>query len=87
MGRLAQLLPHGARPAARHADAEDGPILHEPGDQDGGVARDTIHACWRAGADTFVAGNAVFMGADPAAEIRAALVATPRAPASSARRT
>jgi len=38
---------------------------------DGGVARDTIHACWRAGADTFVAGNAVFTAKDPAAEIRA----------------
>ncbi len=38
---------------------------------DGGVARETITACWRAGADTFVAGNAVFSAADPAAEIRA----------------
>jgi ribulose-phosphate 3-epimerase len=36
---------------------------------DGGVARDTITACWRAGADTFVAGNSVFSAADPAAEI------------------
>ena len=27
---------------------------------DGGIARDTIARCWRAGADTFVAGNAVF---------------------------
>ncbi len=38
---------------------------------DGGVARDTIQSCWRAGANTFVAGNAVFTAADPAAEIRA----------------
>jgi ribulose-phosphate 3-epimerase len=38
---------------------------------DGGVARDTINACWRAGADTFVAGVAVFTAADPASEIRA----------------
>ena len=38
---------------------------------DGGIARETINACWRAGADTFVAGNAVFSAADPAAEIRA----------------
>lgn len=38
---------------------------------DGGVARDTIAACWRAGADTFVAGNAVFSAKDPAAEIAA----------------
>ena len=38
---------------------------------DGGINRDTIVACWRAGADTFVAGNAVFAAADPAAEIAA----------------
>jgi ribulose-phosphate 3-epimerase len=38
---------------------------------DGGIARDTIGAVWRAGADTFVAGNAVFSASDPAAEIRA----------------
>jgi ribulose-phosphate 3-epimerase len=38
---------------------------------DGGITRDTIHACWQAGADTFVAGVAVFGAADPAAEIRA----------------
>jgi ribulose-phosphate 3-epimerase len=38
---------------------------------DGGVARDTIHACWRAGADTFVAGHSVFSAKDPAAEVRA----------------
>ncbi len=36
---------------------------------DGGIARETITACWRAGADTFVAGNAVFTAHDPAAEI------------------
>jgi ribulose-phosphate 3-epimerase len=38
---------------------------------DGGVSRDTINACWRAGADTFVAGVAVFSAKDPAAEVRA----------------
>ena len=38
---------------------------------DGGIARDTIADCWRAGADTFVAGNAVFGAADPAAEVTA----------------
>jgi ribulose-phosphate 3-epimerase len=36
---------------------------------DGGVARDTIGECWRAGADTFVAGNAIFSAHDPAGEI------------------
>jgi len=38
---------------------------------DGGISRETIAACWRAGADTFVAGNAVFSAKDPAAEIGA----------------
>ena len=36
---------------------------------DGGIARDTIGDCWRAGADTFVAGNAIFSAHDPAQEI------------------
>lgn len=36
---------------------------------DGGIARETIAACWRAGADTFVAGNAIFSAKDPKAEI------------------
>jgi ribulose-phosphate 3-epimerase len=38
---------------------------------DGGINRETITRCWRAGADTFVAGNAVFSAADPRAEIGA----------------
>lgn len=38
---------------------------------DGGIARETIASVWRAGADTFVAGHAVFSAADPAEEIRA----------------
>jgi len=36
---------------------------------DGGISRDTIQACWRAGADTFVAGNAIFGAANPQQEI------------------
>jgi ribulose-phosphate 3-epimerase len=36
---------------------------------DGGIARDTIASVWRAGADTFVAGNAIFAAKDPRAEI------------------
>jgi ribulose-phosphate 3-epimerase len=36
---------------------------------DGGINRNTIAAAWRAGADTFVAGNAVFSAADPASEV------------------
>jgi ribulose-phosphate 3-epimerase len=38
---------------------------------DGGISRDTIAACWQAGADTFVAGQAVFGSAGPTVEIRA----------------
>jgi ribulose-phosphate 3-epimerase len=38
---------------------------------DGGVNRATIARCWRAGADTFVAGNAIFAAKDPRAEIGA----------------
>ena len=36
---------------------------------DGGISRDTIGTCWRAGADTFVAGNAIFSASHPEAEI------------------
>jgi ribulose-phosphate 3-epimerase len=50
-------------------------MLHAAGSKaalevDGGIARETIERCWRAGADTFVAGNAVFSATDTAAEIR-----------------
>jgi ribulose-phosphate 3-epimerase len=38
---------------------------------DGGISRETIEKVWRAGADTFVAGNAVFKAPDPRAEINA----------------
>lgn len=38
---------------------------------DGGIGRGTIHDCWRAGADCFVAGNAVFGAANPQGEIGA----------------
>lgn len=37
---------------------------------DGGISRQTIESVWRAGADTFVAGNAILSAKDPAAEIR-----------------
>jgi ribulose-phosphate 3-epimerase len=37
---------------------------------DGGISRDTIEQVWRAGADTFVAGHAIFSAKDPAAEIK-----------------
>jgi len=38
---------------------------------DGGINRKTIVETWRAGADSFVAGNAVFAAADPQGEIGA----------------
>ena len=38
---------------------------------DGGINRETIGEVWRAGADNFVAGNAVFASPDPRAEIAA----------------
>ncbi len=37
---------------------------------DGGIGPDTIGAAFEAGADTFVAGNAIFSGGDPAREVR-----------------
>ncbi len=38
---------------------------------DGGIGRDTITRAWRAGADTFVAGNAIFSSKNPVTEIAA----------------
>jgi ribulose-phosphate 3-epimerase len=38
---------------------------------DGGISRETIAETWDAGADAFVAGNAIFTAGDPAAEIEA----------------
>ena len=38
---------------------------------DGGITVDTIETAWRAGADTFVAGTAIFGGQDVAGAIRA----------------
>jgi ribulose-phosphate 3-epimerase len=57
VGRARRLLDEGGSRAALEVD--------------GGISRDTIGAVWRAGADTFVAGNAVFGAKDPAAEIAA----------------
>ena len=37
---------------------------------DGGISRETIGAARAAGADTFVAGSAIFKAADPAGEVR-----------------
>ena len=43
----------------------------EPIQVDGGISRDTIGSCWKAGADTFVAGTAIFGALDPKGEITA----------------
>jgi ribulose-phosphate 3-epimerase len=37
---------------------------------DGGITTETIGEAWGAGADTFVAGTAVFGNADPATAVR-----------------
>ncbi|GAA0741393.1 ribulose-phosphate 3-epimerase [Dactylosporangium roseum] len=55
------------RTARRHIDAGQLELRIEV---DGGVAEDTIAACAEAGADTFVAGTAVYGADDPAAAVR-----------------
>jgi ribulose-phosphate 3-epimerase len=37
---------------------------------DGGISRATIRSAWEAGADTFVAGSAIFCAEDPAREVQ-----------------
>lgn len=66
-----QFIP-GSTDKVRRARA----ILDKAGSQaalevDGGVDRSTIRELWEAGADTFVAGNAIFTAQDPQAEIEA----------------
>jgi ribulose-phosphate 3-epimerase len=48
-------------------DSRSGAML----EVDGGVGRETIASLFRAGADTFVAGNAIFSAEDPSGEIAA----------------
>lgn len=57
VGRARHLLDEGRSDAALEVD--------------GGISRSTIASVWRAGADTFVAGNAIFESTDPEAEIGA----------------
>ena len=64
-------IPHSLDKIARARRMLDGARSDAALEVDGGINRKTIVACWRAGADTFVAGNAVFSAADPAAEIAA----------------
>ena len=64
-----KFIPHSIDKIARARrmldEARSGAAL----EVDGGINRDTIARCCRAGADTFVAGNAIFAARDPRAEI------------------
>jgi ribulose-phosphate 3-epimerase len=64
-------IPHSLDKIARARGMLDAARSSAVLEVDGGINRQTIVECWRAGADTFVAGNAVFGAADPAAEIGA----------------
>ena len=62
-------------PASDHKIRRARRLLAEHGSRaflevDGGITPDTIAAAHGAGADTFVAGNAVFSSSDPAKEVR-----------------
>jgi ribulose-phosphate 3-epimerase len=64
-------IPHSLDKIARARRMLDAARSRAALEVDGGINRQTIVECWRAGADTFVAGNAVFAAADPAREIGA----------------
>lgn len=66
-----EFIPGSIDKVARARHLLDEGHSHAALEVDGGIARDTIASVWRAGADTFVAGNAVFGSADPRAEIAA----------------
>lgn len=66
-----KFIPGAVEKIARARQMLDDARSHAVLEVDGGVARETIAACWRAGADTFVAGNAIFSARDPRAEIGA----------------
>lgn len=55
------------RRARKLLDARESAAILEV---DGGISRDTIRTAWEAGADTFVAGSAIFSAPDPAEEVR-----------------
>jgi ribulose-phosphate 3-epimerase len=66
-----RFIPYTLRKVARARQLLDAARSGAALEVDGGVGRDTIAECRRAGADTFVAGNAVFTGAGVAVEIEA----------------
>ena len=74
-----RFIPHSLDKIARARRLLDAARSSATLEVDGGITRETIVACWRAGADAFVAGNAVFSAPDAGAEIaalRAACAAT-----------
>ena len=64
-----RFIPHSVDKLARARRLLDDAGSRARLEVDGGINRTTIAECWRAGADTFVAGNAIFSASDPAAEI------------------
>jgi len=66
-----QFIPHSLEKLSRARRMLDAAGSRAVLEVDGGINRETIYQCWRAGADCFVAGNAVFSAEDPRAEIGA----------------
>jgi ribulose-phosphate 3-epimerase len=66
-----RFIPHSLQKIARARRMLDSAGAGAALEVDGGINRETIVQCWQAGADTFVAGNAVFSATDPKAEIGA----------------
>jgi ribulose-phosphate 3-epimerase len=66
-----EFIPHSLEKIGRARRLLDAAGRRAVLEVDGGVNRETIYQCWRAGADTFVAGNAIFGASDPRAEIGA----------------
>ncbi len=66
-----QFIEHAVERIARARQMLDAAGSRAILEVDGGINRATIAKCWRAGADTFVAGNAIFSAPDPGAEISA----------------
>jgi ribulose-phosphate 3-epimerase len=63
-------LPHSTEKIRRVRALLDGRNSRALLEVDGGITLDTIAEAWSAGADTFVAGTAVFGSADPAQAVR-----------------
>jgi len=66
-----QFIPSSLDKVARARQMLDAARATAALEVDGGINRETIGDVWRAGADTFVAGNAVFSSPDPRAEVAA----------------